>query len=47
MHCCKEYACTVLYIFETILSLSLGETLLYMKGVAGVPIYTSLVQPKA
>ena len=28
-------------------SLSLGETLLYMKGVAGVPIYTSLVQPKA
>ena len=25
MHCCKEYACTVLYIFETILSLSLWE----------------------
>ena len=29
------------------LSLSLEETLLYMKGVAGVPIYTSLVQSKA
>ena len=29
MHCCKEYACTVLYIFETILSLSGRDAVLW------------------